>query len=112
MRIPTITTGQRIAAEIEALTNETLRHVESQLTRIYWLANTPGEQAAICEAFGTHGTSALAAYEAFRAALTTGMPSHTVREVNVQVFQPQADGSVIYVAPQPAPAEPLPDFES
>lgn len=110
MNLVTITTAQRIAAEIEQVTAETLSFVEAQLKRLYALANTPGEQANILAAFGANGISALGAYASFKSALDSAKPGNTAEAVNLDVFQPQDDGSVIYVAPpQPEPiTEPEP----
>jgi hypothetical protein len=104
MNLTTIPTGVRIAGEIDKITSETIRFCEYQINRIYKLANTEGQQAAIFAAFGTNGVAALQAYAAFQAALVAvggnaPLPS-------LEVFQPQPDGSVVYVAP-PAP-EPAP----
>lgn len=110
MNLVTITTAQRIAAEIEQVTAETLSFVESQLKRLYALANTPGEQANILAVFGTNGIEALGAYSSFKSALDNAKPGNTAESVNTDVFQPQPDGSVIYVAPPPPP-EPDPQPE-
>lgn len=103
MKLITITNAQRIAAEIEQVTAETLLFVEAQLKRLYALANTPGEQANILAVFGTNGITALTAYSAFKTALDAAKPGNTAESVNTDVFQPQPDGSVIYVAPPPTP---------
>lgn len=108
MNLTTITTAQRIAAEIEQVTAETLSFVEAQLKRLYALANTPGEQSNILAVFGTNGIEALTAYSAFKAALDAAKPGNTAEAVNLDVFQPQSDGSVIYVAPPP-PLDPEPE---
>jgi hypothetical protein len=104
MNLTTTTPAQRIAVEIEGITAETIRFVQAQLARIYALANTPGEQAAIMQAFGANGVAALQAYGAFHAALSAvGVPAPIP---DLSVFQPQADGSVAYIAPP----ENLPDL--
>jgi hypothetical protein len=87
MNLTTTTPAQRIAAEIEGITAETIRFVQAQLARIYALANTPGEQAAIMQAFGANGTAALSA---------VGVPAPIP---DLSVFQLQPDGTVLYVAP-------------
>jgi hypothetical protein len=99
MQLTTTTKAQRIASEIESITSQTLAFVEAQLTRIHALANTPGEQSAILAAFGKNGVAALSAYGAFHAALTTAITRHNAPAVDAQVFQPQADGSILYVEP-------------
>jgi hypothetical protein len=104
MNLTTITPAQRIAGEIEQITSETIRFCESQINRIFSLANTEGQQSAIFAAFGTNGVAALQAYAAFQAALVAVGGNAPLS--SLEVFQPQPDGSVVYVAP-PAP-EPAP----
>lgn len=102
MNLTTTTNAQRIAREIEGITSETISFVSSQLNRIYQLANTQGEQAAIFEAFGTNGTAALQAYVVFQTALNAVGSSAPTPDQSA--FQPQPDGSVLYVAPpEPEP---------
>lgn len=106
MNLITLTEPQRIALEIQSITAETLSFVESQLKRLHQLANTQGQQADIMAAFGTNGVTALTAYAAFQSALTASNPNHSVPSVDLTAFQPQEDGSVIYVAQTaPEPSE-------
>ena len=104
MNLTTTTQAQRIAGEIEQVTSETIRFCEAQVNRIFRLANTEGEQAAIFQAFGTNGVAALQSYAVFQSALVAvggnaPLPS-------LEVFQPQPDGSVVYIAPPEPEPEP------
>lgn len=99
MNLSNITPGQRIAAEIERIAVETTKHVELQLSRIHQLVNTPGQQANILEAFGTNALAAFQSYEAFRQAMLIAAPDRAIPAPDMMVFQPQADGSVIYAPP-------------
>jgi hypothetical protein len=100
MNLTTTPTGVRIAGEIEGITAETIRFVQAQLNRLYQLATTEGEQAAIFEAFGTNGVTALQSYAAFAIALQSVGGNAPLPDLSV--FVPREDGSVLYVAP-PAP---------
>lgn len=99
--IPT-TPARALATQIEAASQELARHVASQLTRIFELANTPGEQQAIMDVFGSNAVSALTAYTSFHEALGAALPGHSAPDPDLTVFQPQPDGTVVFVAP-PAP---------
>jgi hypothetical protein len=72
---------------------------EAQLRRLHQLANTPGHEQAVMDRFGTNAMQALTAFVAFRGALATVKPDLGVPEANMEVFQLQGDGTVLYVAP-------------
>lgn len=95
MNLTTITSAQRTAAEIEQLTGETIDFVETQLRRIHSMASN----SSVMEVFGTNAVLALGAYTAFHAALNAVKPGHAAPAPDTTIFQPQPDGSVIYVAP-------------
>jgi|GEM_PF-3451965 len=91
-----ITPAFRAAAEIEQVTGDTISFVEARLKNLYELAADP----AVLEVFGTNAVAALTAYSAFLQALTVVKPNHTAPAFDLAIFQPQPDGSVVYVAPE------------
>lgn len=90
-----ITPAIRAAAEIEQVTSDTVSFVEARLKHLHQLASNP----AVLESFGTNAVAALTAYSAFLAALSVVKPSHTAPSFDLAIYQPQPDGSVIYVSP-------------
>jgi len=96
MILTSITSAQRAANEIEQITSDTISFVEAKLKYLYELSANP----SVLEVFGTHAVEALTAYSAFVQALTVVKPEHTVPSFDLNVYQPQADGSVVYVAPE------------
>jgi len=98
------TTAQIKADKIDALQSELQHHVESILSLIYAEANTEGEQQAIMDVFGTGASSALAKYATLHAAISALNPATSVPVPDPTVFQPQPDGTVLFVAvPEEAP---------
>lgn len=95
MILTSITSAQRNAREIEQITSDTISFVEAKLKQLYELSTKP----AVLDVFGTHAVDALTAYTAFVQALTVVKPNHTVPSFDLNVYQPQADGSVTYIAP-------------
>jgi hypothetical protein len=93
------TKAQRIAEDIDSSQNELLNHVESMLATIYAKVNTEGEQQAILDAFGLNGVAALTAYSAMFQAVAAINPATTVPVPDLNMFQPQPDGTVLFVAP-------------
>lgn len=91
-----ITPAFKAAAEIEQLTADTISFVEARLNQLHDLANDP----AVLAVFGTNATTALTAYSAFLTALTVVKPNHNAPSFDLTVFQPQADGSILFVEPQ------------
>jgi hypothetical protein len=85
------------ANEIQSLITELVGFNTATLRRIYELANTPGEQQAILNKFGAEGASALTAYATLQSAMELVAPG-SVPPADPDVFVPQADGSVLYVA--------------
>lgn len=100
------TTAQIKAEKMDALQSELQNHVESILSLIYAEANTEGEQQAILDVFGTGATAALTKYATLHAAIYALNPSTSVPVPDMSVFQPQSDGTVLFVAP-PAPEQPI-----
>ena len=98
------TTAQIKAEKIDALQSELQSHVESILSLIYAEANTDGEQQAIMDAFGTGATAALTKYGTLYAAISALNPATTVPAPDLNMFKPQLDGTVLFVAvPEEAP---------
>jgi hypothetical protein len=94
----TITPAQRSAAEIEQLTIDTLSFIEARLIQLHKLAT----DSAVFEVFGTHAVGALGAYATLLDALSTVNPYHKAPAFDLRIYQPQDDGSVLYVAPEVA----------
>jgi len=106
------TTAQIKAEKIDALQSELQSHVESilsliyaeantegeQQALIYAEANTEGEQQAIMDVFGTGATAALTKYGTLHAAISALNPATSVPVPDLTVFQPQPDGTVLFVA--------------
>lgn len=90
-----ITPAFRAAAEIEQVTADTISFVEARLKQLHTLASDPDVLAV----FGTNAVSALTAYRAFHSALTVAKFDHTAPAFDISIYQPQADGSVLYVQP-------------
>ncbi len=106
MNLTTITQAQRTAAGIEQITGETTDFLEFQLKRLHAMAS----DQSVLDVFGTNAVAAISAYSAFHAALNAVKPDHNAPAPDTTVFQPQSDGSVIYVAPaEPAVESPDPD---
>jgi hypothetical protein len=95
----TKTNAQRIAEEIDAAQQELLAHVEAMLSTIFAKVNTAGEQQAILDAFGANAASAITAYVAMFQAVATINPATSVPVPDLVMFQPQPDGSVLFVPP-------------
>ncbi len=110
MNFTTITTSQKTAADIEQITASTISYVEARLKQLHSLASDP----EVLAVFGTNAVAALSMYSAFLQALSAVKPDHSAPAIDTQVYQPQPDGSVIYVAPPvvittTAPVEPEPE---
>ena len=103
------TTAQIIAEQIDSTQGELQNHVESVLRNIYSAANTHGEQQAIMDAFGTGATAALTKYATLHAAIAALNPATSVPVPDLTVFQPQPDGTVLFVAPPEPEIEEAPE---
>lgn len=98
---------QKIAERIDERQTELIRHVESELKSFHAAVNTPGQQQAILDIFGTNAVAALQKYVAMRSLIAQLNPATTVPDADLDVFVPNQDGSVTYVAPP----EPEPEAE-
>jgi hypothetical protein len=90
--------AREAANEIQSLITELVGFNAATLRRIHELANTPGQQQAILDKFGAEGASALTAYATLQSAMELVAPG-SVPPANPEVFMPQPDGTVRYVAP-------------
>lgn len=89
------------ALEIQQCIDEIVGLVGRRLPRIYQIVNTPGKQQAILDRIGQDlpTASSLQVYVAFQAAMELAAPGK-VPAANLEVFVPQENGSVLYVAPE------------
>lgn len=99
MTLLNLTNPQRIAHEIDSAQQELLNHVQATLSTIYAKVNTAGEQQAILDAFGSNAASAISAYVAMYQAIAAINPATSVPAPDLATFQPQPDGSVLFVSP-------------
>jgi hypothetical protein len=96
------TTAQIKAEKIDALQSELQSHVESILSLIY-------AEQAIMDVFGTGATAALTKYGTLHAAISALNPATSVPVPDLTVFQPQPDGTVLFVAPPEPEIEEAPE---
>lgn len=92
-----------IAAEIDGIHRETISFLRAQARRSYDLANTAGMQQEVMNALGDKATAAVGVYAAIYQLLTTLGHNEGLSAPDLTVFQPQQDGTVLYVAPPPPP---------
>ena len=107
-----MTTPHTTAATIAEIISSVPAFVVLQMSRAYSLANTPDQQQAILDAmpdFGVTPVQALTLYATMQTALGSIGLAGNLPVANLTIFQPQPDGSILYVAP-PEP-EPTPDIE-
>lgn len=90
-----LTPALRAAAEIEQTTADTISFVEARLKYLHELA----ADQSVLDVFGKNAVAALGAYSAFFHALSFVKPDHSVPTFDPLVYQPQEDGSVLYVSP-------------
>jgi len=109
-----MTTPHTTAATIAEIISSVPAFVVSQMARAYRLANTPDQQQAILDAmpdFGVAPTQALTLYATMQTALASIGLAGNLPAADLSIFQPQPDGSVLYVAPPEPEPEPTPDLE-
>jgi hypothetical protein len=100
--------AEKLANEIDSINTEAISFIKSMMSNAYAKANTAGEQQAIMDVFGANAVNALTVYSTFHAALTALGQADGLAAPNLVVFQPQANGKVVFVAPP----EPEPEPES
>jgi len=113
-----MTTPHTTAATIAEIISSVPAFVVSQMSRAYALANTPDQQQVILDAmpdFGVTPTQALTLYVTMQTALASIGLAGNLPAADLTIFQPQPDGSILYVAPpepEPEPTpEPTPDIQ-
>lgn len=99
MNLLQITRAQALAAEINSINSETLSFIRSQLQRVWDLANTPEQQQAVMDVFGTNAVTALTVYATIHGTLTELGASGEVPEPAFDIFTPNEDGTVLFVPP-------------
>ena len=102
-------TAEKLANEIDSINTEAINFLKSMMSNAFAKANTKGEQQAIMDVFGTNGVNALTVYSTFHAALSALGQADGLAAPDLTIFQPQPDGSILYVAP-PEP-KPTPEPE-
>jgi hypothetical protein len=90
------TDAEVIAEKIDAMNQETISFLKSQLQNAFQLVNTAGQQGAIMAAFGANAVQALTVYQSFYTALQSIGDLDGVASANLDIFQPQEDGTVIF----------------
>ena len=96
--MPLITPAQKIVANIASRKEETISFVMHQLKAMFDEINTPGLQSEILAELGTSAVpEAFTPYMTLQAALAS--LGYAAPAANLEEFKPQANGSVIYVAP-------------
>jgi len=101
--------AEKLANEIDAINTEAISFIKAMMSNAFAKANTAGEQQAIMDVFGTNAVNALTVYSAFYSSLATVGQADGLSAPDLTMFQPQPDGTVIFVAP-PEP-EPAPEPE-
>lgn len=96
------------AAEIDSINREITGVIRHMLNRSYYLVMQ--DPQGVMDALGSNAAAALSRYAALYAALAGIGESGDLTAPNLDVFQSQQDGTVVYVAPEPEP-EPEPDQE-
>ena len=102
-----LTPSQIRAAEIAAIHGETLGFLRSQATRSFRLLADAPDPQEVLDAFGPRATSALQTYLVLRGALEQLGAADGVPQIDLDRYQAQAGGQVLYVPPA-APEEPEP----
>jgi hypothetical protein len=87
------------AAQIDRINRETLSYVQSQLKRSYDLVFNDGDPQPVLDAMGENASTALQIYSAFYQALNTLDIADTIIAPDFSIYQPQSNGTVVYVAP-------------
>ena len=106
-----MTTPHTTAATIAEIISSVPAFVVSQMARAYSLVDTPNQQQAILDAmpdFGVTPTQALTLYATMQTALASIGLAGNLPAADL-TFQPQPDGSVLYVAPEPLILDPEPE---
>jgi hypothetical protein len=98
------TTAARNAYEIQQETTALAQYTRAALLRIHALANEPGLEQEVLNQFGQNAAEAVIIYKSFATVMNMVQPN-SVPLPDMEVFQLQADGSVLFVAPS-SPSSP------
>lgn len=90
------TEAEKAAQKIDAINEELFSYVRARMAEAHALANTPGQEQAIMDVFGTNAAAALNVYAVMKAALDEVGQGQGLGAVDTVVFQPQEDGSVVF----------------
>lgn len=104
-----ITTSAEIAAELNSIEKQTVSFLKTMASRSFALVNTPGQEQAVLDAMGSNAIRAVTVYSAVYQALTDVGEADGLDAPDLSVFQPQQDGTVLFVAPPPPVVEPEPE---
>jgi anti-sigma factor RsiW len=123
--MPLLTNAQKTAARLDEMNEQVASHLEAIGKEAFTLANTPGQEQEIMDALGTQATSALAGFGVLQlasllfAAIGKGKTDEVLQilqslapsladlkvvspvpAANLEIFQPQPDGTVAYAPPE------------
>jgi len=106
--------AEKLANEIDSINTEAISFLKSMMSNAFAKANTAGEQQAIMDVFSTNAVNALTVYATFYSAISALGQADGLAAPDFNIFQPQPDGTVIFIAPpEPEPVpEPEPEIES
>jgi hypothetical protein len=102
-------TPHTIAAKLSQNIESVVPFLRAMAKNSYDLANTPNRQQAIMDAlpdFGVSAAEALTVYGTIYGALASLNKADGLTAPNLEIFQPQPDGTVLYVPraePDPEP---------
>ena len=97
------------ASEISSIIKQVVPYLQMMAKKSFFLVNQDDEQQDILNAlpdFGISAVDALAIYSAIYSALNSIGKSNGITSPDLSVFQPQQDGTVLYVAPLMQEVEP------
>jgi len=90
------------AAEINRINRDMVSYMRCQLAASYALVMSDPQETL--DAMGTEAKDAITRYATMHAALLSLGEAEGIATPDYQMFQPQDNGTVIYVAPPPPPA--------
>jgi len=90
------TEAEKIAQKIDQINEELFSYVRNRMKEAHSLANTIGQEQNIMDVFGTNAAAALNIYAIMKDALDQVGRGDGLGGVDLDVFQPQQDGSVIF----------------
>lgn len=93
------TPAQAYAEQIDTLQRDWLTYTEAVFKAIESKAATPGEQQNIMDVFGVNAGEVLRKYGVVYTAILDINPGTNIPAPNLDIYNPQPDGTVLYVAP-------------